>query len=582
MKSLSAIFTSLLAPMQRRNNRLVAWLFAGIVVLVALFSVLFHVIMAREDRAYSWITGVYWTLTVMSTLGFGDITFESDLGRAFSIVVLITGALLILVLLPFVFIQFVFRPWMEAREANRIPRKVREDVRDHVILTQFAPVTETLIRRLDDLQIPYVLIVADVNEAALLGDLGYDVMVGELDDPNTYAAARADQSAMVVTTRSDMTNANIVFTASELDPAVRTVATASSESARQVLVHAGCDTVLRLGQLLGRAMAQRVLGVDARSRAVGEFGDLVVAEAHVKGTQLAGVTIGDSALRSRCAVNIVGLWSRGVLELPRPDVRIDDTDVLVLVGTRSQLDRYDDLFGLDHGLGHPSRGSNGASVVVVGGGRVGRAAAQSLADEGVDTRIIELRGDRIRDPARYVQGDASDVGVLRRAGFFSASAILITTHDDDANIYLTIYCRQLAPDMQIISRSNSERNIATLQRAGADSVLSYASQGATAILNAFGDSDHLVLAEGLEMFSVPVPPSIVGRTLAEVAIPERTGCNIVGITTNGHTVPNPDPTEPIPPGVSLVVIGSVEAEREFLERFPLETGRAAQRSSLKR
>jgi transaldolase / glucose-6-phosphate isomerase len=37
----------------------------------------------REGREHSWITGVYWTLTVMSTLGFGDITFETDLGRLF-------------------------------------------------------------------------------------------------------------------------------------------------------------------------------------------------------------------------------------------------------------------------------------------------------------------------------------------------------------------------------------------------------------------------------------------------------------------------------------------------------------------
>ena len=47
-----------------------------LVVLVALYSVAFHYIMEYEGRTdYSWITGLYWTLTVMSTLGFGDITF---------------------------------------------------------------------------------------------------------------------------------------------------------------------------------------------------------------------------------------------------------------------------------------------------------------------------------------------------------------------------------------------------------------------------------------------------------------------------------------------------------------------------
>lgn len=39
-----------------------------------------------EGRYHSWITGIYWTLTVMTTLGFGDITFTNDIGRLFSII----------------------------------------------------------------------------------------------------------------------------------------------------------------------------------------------------------------------------------------------------------------------------------------------------------------------------------------------------------------------------------------------------------------------------------------------------------------------------------------------------------------
>ena len=125
MKSVALILSYLSSPVRRRNLRVVAWLLVALVLLVALFSVIFHVLMAREGRDHSWTTGVYWTLTTMSTLGFGDITFESDAGRAFSVVVLISGALFILVLLPFAFIQFVFTPWMEQRatclRSQRLP-----------------------------------------------------------------------------------------------------------------------------------------------------------------------------------------------------------------------------------------------------------------------------------------------------------------------------------------------------------------------------------------------------------------------------------------------------------------------------
>ncbi|MBU1138606.1 MAG: potassium channel protein, partial [Proteobacteria bacterium] len=42
--------------------------------IIALYSITFHLIMLYEGRNFSLITGFYWTLTVMSTLGFGDIT----------------------------------------------------------------------------------------------------------------------------------------------------------------------------------------------------------------------------------------------------------------------------------------------------------------------------------------------------------------------------------------------------------------------------------------------------------------------------------------------------------------------------
>ena len=68
----------------RRQTMLLLRFLLLLAGLVTLYSVLFHVIMLVEGQTHSWLTGFYWTLTVMSTLGFGDITFHSDLGRVFS------------------------------------------------------------------------------------------------------------------------------------------------------------------------------------------------------------------------------------------------------------------------------------------------------------------------------------------------------------------------------------------------------------------------------------------------------------------------------------------------------------------
>ena len=98
---------------------------ADVVGLIVLYAVLFHVIKVRvEGEQHSWITGFYWTLVVMTTLGFGDVTFTSDIGRLFSIVVLLSGVVLLLVMLPFMFISLFYAPWLEARVRMRAPREV--------------------------------------------------------------------------------------------------------------------------------------------------------------------------------------------------------------------------------------------------------------------------------------------------------------------------------------------------------------------------------------------------------------------------------------------------------------------------
>lgn len=566
MKTLGLMLSSLSAPLRRWNVRVVLWLALALVVMVVVYSVVFHQLMALEGRSFSWPTSVYWTLTVMSTLGFGDITFTTDAGRIFSIIVLATGAVFILVLLPFAFIQFIFMPWMAQREATRAPRRLPDDISDHIVLTKLDAVADALIERAQRVGIPYVLIVPDLNDALRWHDQGYRVMVGELDDPATYLAARVDQAALVASTQRDTTSTNIAFTIRERNETVPIAAIASSAASVDILELAGCDKVFQLGQLLGHALARRILGGDSRSQVIGEFGDLRIAEADVRGTSLVGKTLREVNLRQRCNISVVGVWERGRFELPTSETLITDQTVLILAGSDDQLAGFDALFAIERQLESP--------VVILGGGRVGRAAADALDAAGVACTIVEQLPERIRSDRqyRYVEGDAADLEVLHRAGIREASAALITTHDDDMNVYLTLYCRRLRPDMQVIARATLDRNVPTLYRAGADAVLSYASTGATAIWNMLGHSHTLVVAEGLDVFRVPMPPTLAERSLVDSAIAARTGCNVVAVCEGDNVQTNPDPTRPLPADAELVVIGDEESERQFLERFPVTHG----------
>ena len=115
LKALPAeIVTMIQSRHGRRNLRVLTRFFLVLVVMISVYSIAFHILMLREGQEHTWITAFYWTLTVMSTLGFGDITFHTDIGRVFSIVVLLSGTTFLLVLLPFTFIEFFYQPWMSA------------------------------------------------------------------------------------------------------------------------------------------------------------------------------------------------------------------------------------------------------------------------------------------------------------------------------------------------------------------------------------------------------------------------------------------------------------------------------------
>ncbi|MCU0555440.1 MAG: NAD-binding protein, partial [Syntrophales bacterium] len=495
-------------------------------------------------------------------LGFGDITFQTDLGRAFSIVVLLSGMIFLLTLLPFMFIKFFYAPWIEAESRKRAPRELPPATRGHVILTRMDPVTMALIKRLDDHRIDYVLVESDFKRALELYDMGLRVAVGDIDDPETYRRLRVDQAALVVATDRDEINTNVAFTVRELSERVPILATADSPYSVEILTMAGSSRVLQLHDMLGRSLAAWTVGGDCRANIISRFGELIIAEFAAMGTPLVGKTLAESKLRENFGVNVVGIWERGRFEIPRAGSRIGRTSVLVLAGSEKNLAAYDEIYSFYH-ICHLTADP----VLIVGSGRVGDTVAERFKERGSPYLVIEKNPKRLQDEEHYVVGDAADIRTLKRAWIEKAPAALITTHDDATNIYLTKYLRSLRPDMQILSRANLDRNVSTLHRAGADFVMSLATLGANAIYNILKNEDTSMLAEGLNIFRLTAPESLVGRSLANAGIRERTDCTVVAIRDDGVLSVNPDPAVPIRKGAELILIGTDEGEKKFLQGF---------------
>jgi Trk K+ transport system NAD-binding subunit len=531
-------------------------------VMITVYSIVFHFLMTWEGREYSWVTGFYWTLTVMTTLGFGDVTFSSDAGRLFSILVLLSGVIFMLVLLPFAFIKFFLAPWMEAEARRRAPREVSPDTKDHVIMTAYDDVTAALVERLVTYKRDYVVIVENPEQAGLLSDRGVKVAVGNIDDPDTYKRMRVHEASLVVATNSDEINTNIAFTVREMNENVPIITTANSPHSVDILSMAGSSKVVELADLLARSFANWTMCGNFQANVIGRFDDLVIAETPVINTPLVGKTVAESNLRETVGVTIVGIWERGRPLVPTPDTQITRNTVLLLAGTDNQIASYDDVFSIYQMFQHA-----GDPVIIMGGGRVGTAIARRFGERDIPFLIIEKNLKKTGDSANIVYGDAADLSTLKRAWIEKAPAALITTHEDATNIYLTKYFRSLRPDLQIISRANLDRNVSTLHRAGADFVMSYPVLGVDAVFSFLTKQDVLMLVEGLTLFRVQAPRILDGVTLADSRIRQDTHCSVVAIKSDGRFIVNPGPSVPITKGSELILIGTYAGERQFFKAY---------------
>jgi len=546
----------------KRNLRLLFKFLLALAIVVTMYSVLFHFIMIFEDRKFSWITGFYWTLTVMSTLGFGDITFVSDLGKVFSMVVLMSGIVFLLVMLPFTFIQFFYAPWLEAQSRARAPRELPENTSNHVILTNFDPITINLVKKLNQYNYEYAIIATDLQHALELYDLDYKVVVGDPGDPETYKRLRVQNAALVVANNDDMMNTNISFTIREISNKVPIVTNADADDSIDILQLAGSTHVFQFMKMLGKSLARRTLGMSMGANVIGKFEQLLIAEAPAMRTPLEGKTLIESNLREKTGITVVGMWERGGFQIPHPQTRINSSTVLLLAGSAEQLNKYDEIFCV-YRIYHTAN----APALILGGGRVGRAAAEVLEERQIAYQVVEKNPKLIENNENYIHGNAADINTLYRAGIREAPSVIITTHDDAMNIYLTIYCRRLRPDIQIISRANLDRNISKLHVAGADLVMSYASMGANTIINLLKPDEVLMFQEGLNIFRAPVHSSLVGKSLAENQIRKQTGCSVIAINTKGKLNINPDPTIPLRENDEMILIGTADAEKRFIENY---------------
>jgi CPA2 family monovalent cation:H+ antiporter-2 len=116
----------------------------------------------------------------------------------------------------------------------------------------------------------------------------------------------------------------------------------------------------------------------------------------------------------------------------------------------------------------------GRRAIVIGYGPTGRTVVRLLRDNGIEPAVIELNMDSVRrvreEGIDAVYGDATKRDTLEAAGAAHSGTVILTSAGMSEAAEVIRMAREMNPKVQVLARAAYLRDLADMQKAGADRV----------------------------------------------------------------------------------------------------------------
>ncbi|MFB3766625.1 MAG: TrkA family potassium uptake protein [Methanotrichaceae archaeon] len=535
----------------RKNVELIL----AIILMIAVYGLIFMTLMDYESQTQNInpITALYWVMTTITTLGYGDIVFRSEIGRFFTMIVAVSG----IVIFWAVILPMGLTPRFE-RLVKAKPNSAPEKIEDHIIISGYSPMVEILAERLALLKIPFIIIERSENVARSIFN-EYPTLCGDPSEADVLLNGGINSAKLFIANEKEELNADVILAARSISD-IKIIALVDGHVQSRFLDYAGASRTVSPKSLLGKFLAQITVppAKNVFPGAIKIFEDLILVELPIyPGCKLIKQRLTIDSIKFTGA-SIVGMWQRGIfLPYPEPDEAITPNSVLMAVGSADQITGIRNLT-----LGSRREGP----LIILGYGDVGRHAAAVLHDGGINPIVVDAR-DFVDLPFEQIKGDATSEDILLKAGIKKAVGTMILLDDDSETVYATLLVKNLNPDAFVVARANLAKSIEKIYRAGADYVASLpivaSRMLAKVILNE--EEDLALLCEDLEMelHEVEKGSHLAGKTLEEIDLPGMFACRAAAIKHEGRPIPGPDNNITIEQGDIIAIIGSPKGIEAF-------------------
>jgi len=322
-------------------------------LLALLAAILFGTIGFHFIERWPLADSLYVTVQTLTTVGYGDQTPRSGVGRMFAVAVMLIGAGGVALAISTI-VQSVVQSELVATFGQRRRSRRMSKLSNHFIVCGSGRVGSHLVRDLLRTNESFVVIEQNQQRAAEFAQRGVNVLVSDATLDETLREARVEHArGLAACLPDDADNVYVVLTARDLNPNLRIVARAAEEQAEAKLLRAGANHVVAPTIIGGHRMA-----VALTKPAISEFMDSITADelglafeqVEVDAASgLVGQELRATPIRSELDVVIISIRRQNgeMLFNPAGDAAIENGDILIAIGRADSLMK---LNGLARGI----------------------------------------------------------------------------------------------------------------------------------------------------------------------------------------------------------------------------------------
>lgn len=212
--------------------------------------------------------------------------------------------------------------------------------------------------------------------------------------------------------------------------------------------------------------------------------------------------------------------------------------------------------------------------IVIGLGRFGSNLTKTLIENNHEVLAVDKDMRLVEEVANFathaVQADCTDEDALAELGVSNFHHAIVAIGDDmQASTLTTLLLKEMGVP-KVTAKANNAIHGKMLEKIGADEVI-YPERDMAIRLGRKLSSENLIdyieLSPGYNLVEMKVPEAMNNKTLQELNIRAKYGCNIIAIKNDEHINMSPKADDVIRTGEILLLIGKYEDIRRMEEKY---------------